>query len=191
MWTFWRGTFDLILCLYIGLHWIMMWSNQCWEVAELDPALRLAKIEIEYYETGWWSMIGEAGACVAGRIQGCSWEEFLGTGSSSCSFSEQTTTLTTVSSNHLEMRRRISSATDLAPLTTQPLAPQLFSLYISDTNHCIKALEPRGPRPWWISGFLCTHTKCIGSAFSELIKCTALVSSVHFISSVFSPAYAI
>ena len=87
---------------------------------------------------------------------------------------EQTTTLTTVSSNHLEMRRRVSSATDLAPLTTQPLAPQLFSLYISDTNHCIKALEPRGTRPWWISGFLCTHTKCIGSAFSELIKCTAM-----------------
>ena len=152
----------------------MMWSNQCWEVAELDPALRLAKIEIEYYETGWWSMIGEAGACVAGRIQGCSWEEFLGTGSSSCSFSEQTTTLTTVSSNHLEMRRRVSSATDLAPLTTQPLAPQLFSLYISDTNHCIKALEPRGPRPWWISEFLCTHTMCIGSAFWELVNCSEL-----------------
>ena len=45
-------------------------------------------------------------------------------------------------SYHLEMRRRVSGATDLAPLTTQLVAPQLFSLHISDTNHCVKALKP-------------------------------------------------
>ena len=55
--------------------------SKCLDTPPANSALQ--NFEIEYYETGWWSMIGEARACVAGRIQGCSWgEEFLGTGSS-------------------------------------------------------------------------------------------------------------
>ena len=70
---------------------------------------------------------------------------------------EQTTTLTTVSTYHLEMRRRVSGATDLAPLTQQRCHHScVFPLHF---GHKPLNLGLGGPRPLWVSGFFLAHTQ--------------------------------
>ena len=150
--------------------------SKCLDTPPANSALQ--NFEIEYYETGWWSMIGEARACVAGRIQGCSWgEEFLGTGSSlSSSYS---------GANHYIDHRLLISSGDatarfrrhrLGASYAAALPPQLCF----PSTFWTQTAESRPWRPQTFVGFRlfsCTHTKC--TSFFLLSTNHTLLPLVH------------